>query len=40
MSSPNSEININFDKEYNDISTDVKSTSFIIEKGDGRIFIE
>jgi len=38
--SPNSDTNINFDKEYTDISTNKKSTSFTIDKGDGRIFIE
>ncbi len=40
VSSPNSDTAINFDKEYTDISTNKKSASFIIDKGDGRIFIE
>ena len=40
VSSPNSDTAINFDKEYIDISTNKKSVSFIIDKGDGRIFIE
>jgi hypothetical protein len=37
---PNSDTAIDFDKEYTDISIDKKSVSFIIDKGDGRIFIE
>ncbi len=40
VSSPNSDTTINFDKEYTDISTNKKSASFIVDKGDGRIFIE
>jgi len=28
------------DKEYTDISTDKRSASFIVDKGDGRIFIK
>jgi len=40
VSSPNSDTAINFDKEYTDISTNKKSASFIVDKGDGRIFIE
>jgi len=40
VSSPNSDTAINFDKEYTDISTNKKSASFIVGKGDGRIFNE
>lgn len=40
ISSPDSDSHINFDKEYTDITTNKKSASFIMDKGDGRIFIE
>ena len=40
VSSPNYDTAINFDKEYTDISTNKKSASFIIDKGDGRIFTD
>ncbi len=40
VSSPNSDTIVNLDKEYTDISTNNKSTFFIIDKGDGGVFIE
>ncbi|MFQ6089295.1 MAG: putative glycoside hydrolase, partial [Candidatus Methanofastidiosia archaeon] len=39
LSSPYSEVNVNFDEEYMDVTTGTISKSFTIEKGDGRIFI-
>jgi hypothetical protein len=38
--SPVSDIIVIFDEEYTDITTNIKSTSFTIAKGDGRIFIK
>ncbi len=40
VSSPESDTVVNFDEEYTDITTNIRSTSFTIEKGDGRIYIK
>jgi hypothetical protein len=40
VSSPYSDVDVNFDGEYIDITTGVKSKSFMIEGGDGRIFVK
>jgi len=39
VSSPDSDTTVNFDEEYTDITTNIRSSSFSIDKGDGRIFI-
>ncbi|MFQ5892181.1 MAG: putative glycoside hydrolase [Candidatus Methanofastidiosia archaeon] len=39
VSSPYSNVNVNFDEEYMDVTTGEMSKSFTIEKGDGKIFI-
>jgi hypothetical protein len=38
--SPDADTAISFDGEYTDVSTNVRSRSFVVEKGDGRIFIK
>lgn len=40
VSSPYADVNINFAREYMDVTTGITSKSFLIEQGDGRIFIE
>jgi hypothetical protein len=40
ISSPYSNVKVNCEEEYVDITTGIKSKSFTIEKGDGRIFIK
>lgn len=40
ISSPNADITVNFDEEMMDVTTDVRSKTFTIEKGDGRIYLE
>jgi hypothetical protein len=39
VSSPNSEVNVSLGENHTDISTGTKSTSFTINKGDGRILL-
>lgn len=40
VSSPYLDVAINFDEEMRDATTGTKSSSFTVEKGDGRIFIK
>ena len=40
VSSPNSLVNVTFDSEYTDVTTGEISDSFVIERGDGRVFIK
>jgi hypothetical protein len=40
VSSPYSDVAINFDGEMRDVTTGTKDISFTVEKGDGRIFIK
>ncbi len=40
VSSPYSDAKVSFNEEYTDVTTEEKSKSFSIEKGDGRIFIK
>lgn len=40
VSSPYVNISINFEEEHTDTTTGIKSTSFTVEKGDGRIYIK
>ena len=39
ISSPHTDISVTFDELYTDVTTGSTSASFLIEKGDGRIFI-
>ncbi|MBU0461172.1 MAG: hypothetical protein KJ574_01160, partial [Nanoarchaeota archaeon] len=39
VSAPYSDISINLDEQMKDATTGVRSDSFTIEKGDGRIFV-
>lgn len=38
ISSPDSDITVNFDKNMTDVTTDIESKSFKIETGDGRVY--
>jgi hypothetical protein len=40
ISSPDSEITVNFDMDMTDVTTSIESKSFTIEMGDGRIYIK
>jgi hypothetical protein len=40
VSSPYSDVTVNFDEEYTDVTSGITSKEFLIERGDGRIFIK
>lgn len=40
VSSPYANVSIYFEEEHTDATTNIKSTSFTVEKGDGRIYIK
>lgn len=39
VSSPYSDVNVSFDEEHTDVTTDISSKTFTVEEEDGRIFI-
>ncbi|MFA5302930.1 MAG: putative glycoside hydrolase [Candidatus Nanoarchaeia archaeon] len=40
VSSPYSNVTVNFEQNYTDVTTKMQNSSFIVNKGDGRIFIK
>jgi hypothetical protein len=40
VSCPYGDVTVNFDQEYIDVTTGITGTSFVIKKGDGRIFLK
>jgi len=39
VSSPNSDVTVDFDEEYTDLTTGITSMTFTVRKGDGRVFL-